>query len=65
MRLSAVCKRLSPLGVDRNHSRYWLFPGMKGLFVEKGWVDENYFHSFRTSEHSSVELDTVDKMTLV
>ncbi|KAK4314652.1 hypothetical protein Pmani_014070 [Petrolisthes manimaculis] len=32
--------RLRPLGVDRNHDRYWLFNyTTPGLYVEKGWVD--------------------------
>ncbi|XP_037788836.1 tyrosine-protein kinase BAZ1B-like isoform X2 [Penaeus monodon] len=33
--------RLQPLGVDRNHDRYWIFKSMPGLFIEKGWVDSN------------------------
>ncbi|XP_068214437.1 tyrosine-protein kinase BAZ1B-like isoform X2 [Palaemon carinicauda] len=34
--------RLQPLGVDRNHDRYWLFNcTTPGLYVEKGWVDAN------------------------
>ncbi|XP_045610367.2 tyrosine-protein kinase BAZ1B-like isoform X2 [Procambarus clarkii] len=34
--------RLQPLGVDRNHDRYWLFNNTTpGLYVEKGWVDTN------------------------
>ncbi|XP_047498386.1 tyrosine-protein kinase BAZ1B-like isoform X1 [Penaeus chinensis] len=33
--------RLQPLGVDRNHDRYWIFKSIPGLFIEKGWVDSN------------------------
>ncbi|XP_053638911.1 tyrosine-protein kinase BAZ1B isoform X2 [Cherax quadricarinatus] len=34
--------RLQPLGLDRNHDRYWLFNNTTpGLYVEKGWVDPN------------------------
>ena len=31
--------RISPLGLDRNHNRYWMFPSEPGLFVEHGWFD--------------------------
>ena len=31
--------RVAPLGVDRDHRRYWLFTGEPGLFVERGWFD--------------------------
>ena len=30
--------RLSPIGRDRNHARYWVFNGAAaGVFVEQGW----------------------------
>lgn len=35
--LAKVVQRQSPIGTDRNHSRYWIFSdGTPGLFVEKG-----------------------------
>ena len=35
------CLRLSPLGCDRFHRRYWLFHGASpGLYVEDGWMDK-------------------------
>lgn len=38
--------RLQPLGVDRNHDRYWLFNATTpGLYVEKGWVDHHTTYS--------------------
>lgn len=34
--------RLQPLGLDRNHDRYWLFNNTTpGLYVEKGWIDHH------------------------
>ncbi|KAK3702959.1 hypothetical protein QZH41_012408 [Actinostola sp. cb2023] len=38
-----VCKlktalRMTPLGYDRYHRRYWSFNGMAGLYVEDGWM---------------------------
>lgn len=38
--------RLQPLGLDRNHDRYWLFNATTpGLYVEKGWVDHHTTYS--------------------
>ena len=31
--------RITPLGLDRNHHRYWVFPCEAGLYVEHGWFD--------------------------
>ena len=34
LREASSCVNLQPLGCDRNHHRYWLFPNLPGLFVE-------------------------------
>ncbi|XP_042215473.1 tyrosine-protein kinase BAZ1B-like [Homarus americanus] len=45
--------RLQPLGVDRNHDRYWLFNNTTpGLYVEKGWVDPNTTYNIQSSSPS-------------
>ena len=42
--------RLQPLGVDRNHDRYWIFnTTTPGLYVEKGWVDHHSTYSTQVS----------------
>uniref|UniRef100_T1J5N9 Tyrosine-protein kinase BAZ1B n=1 Tax=Strigamia maritima TaxID=126957 RepID=T1J5N9_STRMM len=39
---SRTTLRQTPLGYDRNHTRYWLFTnGTVGLYLEKGWVSEH------------------------
>ncbi|XP_022094997.1 tyrosine-protein kinase BAZ1B-like isoform X3 [Acanthaster planci] len=40
--------RQTPIGTDRNHSRYWVFSSVTpGLFIEKGWVDPNITYNSR------------------
>ncbi|XP_061924236.1 tyrosine-protein kinase BAZ1B [Entelurus aequoreus] len=42
--------RRTPLGTDRNHNRYWLFSDVvPGLYIEKGWVQENIDYNFTPS----------------
>lgn len=37
--LAKITQRQTPIGTDRNHSRYWIFCDVTpGVFVEKGWV---------------------------
>lgn len=31
---ASACVNLRPLGMDRNYSKYWIFPNLPGLFVE-------------------------------
>ncbi|XP_075871185.1 tyrosine-protein kinase BAZ1B isoform X2 [Nelusetta ayraudi] len=39
--------RRTPLGMDRNHNRYWLFSDVvPGLYIEKGWVHESIDYNF-------------------
>ncbi|KAG2459400.1 tyrosine-protein kinase BAZ1B [Polypterus senegalus] len=58
-----VLRRL-PLGVDRNHNRYWLFSDViPGLYIEKGWVHDSIDYSFTLSpeEIKEEEQDNEDK----
>ena len=36
-------QRLTPLGYDRNHSRYWFFNSACGLLVERCWAPEHFY----------------------
>ncbi|XP_033752647.1 tyrosine-protein kinase BAZ1B-like isoform X2 [Pecten maximus] len=39
--LAKAALRHTPIGTDRNHSRYWVFSGVTpGIYIEKGWVNE-------------------------
>ncbi|KAL5007746.1 hypothetical protein ScPMuIL_016552 [Solemya velum] len=39
--LSKMVLRMSPIGTDRNHNRYWIFTSTTpGLYIEKGWVND-------------------------
>ena len=45
--------RISPLGLDRYHSRYWLFHcTTPGLYVEKGWLHEHADYCITLSDQS-------------
>ncbi|XP_060064510.1 tyrosine-protein kinase BAZ1B-like [Ylistrum balloti] len=56
--------RHTPVGTDRNHSRYWVFSGVTpGLFIEKGWVNENIDYCTRKAGSSNWESDDSDTST--
>ncbi|XP_052800814.1 tyrosine-protein kinase BAZ1B-like isoform X2 [Mya arenaria] len=43
-----IALRQVPVGIDRNHSRYWIFCDVTpGVFVEKGWVGDEITYSCR------------------
>ena len=43
--------RQTPIGTDRNHSRYWVFSSVTpGLFIEKGWVDPIITHKIQKED---------------
>ncbi|KAH3882244.1 tyrosine-protein kinase BAZ1B-like [Dreissena polymorpha] len=51
--LAKVTQRLTPIGTDRNHSRYWIFCDYTpGVFVEKGWVGEEMEYSCKPANDS-------------
>ena len=58
--------RLQPLGLDRNHDRYWLFNNTTpGLYVEKGWVDHHSTYCTQVSGRNCPNTDkTKDNMYL-
>ncbi|XP_071955362.1 tyrosine-protein kinase BAZ1B-like [Antedon mediterranea] len=54
IQLAKSILRNQPLGVDRNHSRYWLFSSVvPGLFVEKGWACKEIGNSFKDDDSDS------------
>ncbi|XP_033102198.1 tyrosine-protein kinase BAZ1B-like [Anneissia japonica] len=54
IQLAKSILRSQPLGVDRNHSRYWLFSSVvPGLFVEKGWASKDIGKSFKEDDNES------------
>ncbi|XP_067936732.1 tyrosine-protein kinase BAZ1B-like [Watersipora subatra] len=49
---SKLSKRLKPLGMDRNYSRYWRLPGHEGVYMERGWANQHH-HSHVTPDFDS------------
>ena len=63
--------RLSPIGYDRNHARYWVFNGAAaGLFVEQGWWNLESFsrtpkEPSKDSREGDSDIEMVGKTTEV
>ncbi|CAH1786083.1 unnamed protein product [Owenia fusiformis] len=56
--------RQTPIGTDRNHSRYWIFQNTTpGLFVEKGWATKDFQYSVETPKTTDVE-DSDDEVLI-
>ncbi|XP_072016155.1 tyrosine-protein kinase BAZ1B-like [Amphiura filiformis] len=52
IQLAKLALRQTPVGTDRNHSRYWIFSTViPGLFIEKGWADKDVGFSTVTDEN--------------
>lgn len=53
--------RITPIGTDRNHNRYWVFSkATPGVYVEKGWVPEEIDYCVKTEEKSESEEESSD-----
>ncbi|XP_021346334.1 tyrosine-protein kinase BAZ1B-like isoform X2 [Mizuhopecten yessoensis] len=56
--------RHTPIGTDRNHSRYWVFSGVTpGLYIEKGWVNKDIDYCTREEGSSNWDSDDSDTST--
>ncbi|XP_053384171.1 tyrosine-protein kinase BAZ1B-like isoform X2 [Mercenaria mercenaria] len=54
--LAKITQRQTPVGTDRNHSRYWVFCDVTpGVFVEKGWVGEEIEYTCKKDTDDDIE----------
>lgn len=54
---SRRCVRLQHIGEDRDFSRYWIFSGQSGLFVQKGWMGDHYHYNCPEPDDEGSDID--------
>ncbi|CAC5416850.1 BAZ1B [Mytilus coruscus] len=56
--------RVTPVGTDRNHNRYWVFSkATPGIYIEKGWVTDNIEYCSQKNKSSESDEESSDEDT--
>ncbi|XP_060562617.1 LOW QUALITY PROTEIN: tyrosine-protein kinase BAZ1B-like [Ruditapes philippinarum] len=57
--LAKLTLRQTPVGTDRNHSRYWIFcQTTPGVYVEKGWAGDEMEYTVRKDNDDDVDMSS-------